>query len=105
MADRILIIGAGQAGVEIAATLPDEGFDAELALVGGEHLGPYQRPPLSKGFLTGEDDEETLEFRAPDFYESRDIRLVTGESIVSIDFSRASSSDISTKNSGWSCTE
>ncbi|HKP07868.1 MAG TPA: FAD-dependent oxidoreductase [Microbacterium sp.] len=89
MADRILIIGAGQAGVEIAATLRDEGFDGELTLVGGEHLGPYQRPPLSKGFLTGEDDEETLEFRAPDFYESRDIRLVTGESIVSIDFSRA----------------
>lgn len=84
MVDRILVIGGGQAGVEVASALRDEGFDGAVTIVGAEQLGPYQRPPLSKGFLFGDDDEETLEFRAPDFYEQRRITVVTGDQITSI---------------------
>lgn len=84
MVDRILVIGGGQAGIEVASAVRDEGFEGDLTIVGAEKLGPYQRPPLSKGFVFGDDDEETLEFRAPDFYEQRRITLVTGEQITSI---------------------
>src|SRR5215471_4189186 len=52
--ERIVIIGAGQAGVQAAASLRAEGFTGSLALIGDEPYPPYQRPPLSKAYLAGE---------------------------------------------------
>jgi 3-phenylpropionate/trans-cinnamate dioxygenase ferredoxin reductase subunit len=54
MAKHIVIIGAGQAGVQAVASLRDEGFDGALTLVGDEPYPPYQRPPLSKAYLSGD---------------------------------------------------
>jgi 3-phenylpropionate/trans-cinnamate dioxygenase ferredoxin reductase subunit len=75
--ERIVIIGAGQAGVQAAATLRTEGFDGSLTLIGEEPFAPYQRPPLSKAYLAGDFARERLFLKPDSFYaETRcDLRL------------------------------
>jgi 3-phenylpropionate/trans-cinnamate dioxygenase ferredoxin reductase subunit len=65
---RVVIIGAGQAGVQAAATLRAEGYDGSLTLVGDEIYPPYQRPPLSKAYLSGELVRERLFLKPESFY-------------------------------------
>jgi 3-phenylpropionate/trans-cinnamate dioxygenase ferredoxin reductase component len=76
MPERIVIIGAGQAGAQAVATLRAEGFDGPLTLVGDEPFLPYQRPPLSKAYLAGTFERERLFLKPESFYsESRCERL------------------------------
>ena len=84
MTERILIVGAGQAGMQIAFTLRDEGFDGNITIVGEEPHGPYQRPPLSKAFLTGEADVESLELRSPQLYVDNGIVVISDERVESV---------------------
>jgi 3-phenylpropionate/trans-cinnamate dioxygenase ferredoxin reductase subunit len=63
----ILVVGAGQAGLQLAVSLREDGFDGTVTIVGAEKYTPYQRPPLSKAFLHGDADIESLELRAADF--------------------------------------
>ena len=49
-----IVIGAGQAGAEVASRLRDEGYEDRIVLVGQENYMPYQRPPLSKKYMAGE---------------------------------------------------
>ena len=84
MSERILIVGAGQAGMQIAVSLRDAEFDGAITMIGEEPHGPYQRPPLSKAFLTGESDEESLELRSPAFYVENDIVVITDEQVVDV---------------------
>jgi len=102
MDDRILIIGAGQAGLQIAVTLREEGFAGEVTIVGDEACGPYQRPPLSKAYLAGSADLQSLELRAAHFYSDEDITLVTGETIVDVRLAEPGRSDgcVATATSG-----
>lgn len=65
----IVIVGGGKAGSQAVASLRDEGFDGSIRLVCEEVMLPYDRPPLSKGFLTGEIEESELALRASSFYE------------------------------------
>ena len=51
--EPIVILGAGHAGFELAASLRQHGFDGAVTLVGDEAVLPYQRPPLSKDYLDG----------------------------------------------------
>ena len=60
----VVIIGAGQAGFQTAASLRTEGFDGSITLIGEEQHLPYQRPPLSKGVLAGKQKVESLPFPA-----------------------------------------
>jgi 3-phenylpropionate/trans-cinnamate dioxygenase ferredoxin reductase subunit len=85
MNDKILIIGAGQAGMQIADSLREEGYTGDVTMVGEEPYIPYQRPPLSKAFLSGEMDEESLEFRNEHFYSENNITVVTKEKITSVE--------------------
>ena len=55
-----LIIGASLAGAKAAETLRREGFDGPLIMVGAEHEWPYERPPLSKDYLLGKAERETV---------------------------------------------
>jgi 3-phenylpropionate/trans-cinnamate dioxygenase ferredoxin reductase subunit len=73
MKEKILIIGAGQAGMQIASSLRDEGYAGDVTIVGEEAYAPYQRPPLSKAYLAGDMDEESLEFRNEHFYVENNI--------------------------------
>lgn len=84
--DDILIIGAGQAGMQIAVSLRDLGFTGQITLAGSEQATPYQRPPLSKAYLSGDADVESLELRAPSFYDERDIVVRCDDAVVSVAF-------------------
>jgi NAD(P)H-nitrite reductase large subunit len=53
MLSRIVIVGAGQAATQAATSLRAGGYDGQLVLLGNEGLLPYQRPPLSKAYLSG----------------------------------------------------
>ncbi|MGH2693387.1 MAG: NAD(P)/FAD-dependent oxidoreductase [Actinomycetota bacterium] len=84
----VVIIGTGHAGFQTAASLRETGFDGEVLLVGDEPRLPYQRPPLSKGFLTGKTSIESLWFRPRTFYEKHEIDLLLGERAVLVDRAR-----------------
>jgi 3-phenylpropionate/trans-cinnamate dioxygenase ferredoxin reductase subunit len=85
MSERIVIVGAGQAGYQIAASLRQEGFDGTLTLIGDEPFLPYQRPPLSKAYLMGKADEDSLPIRPETFYEANRVEVVRGERVMNID--------------------
>ena len=85
MASPIVIVGGGQAGLQAAESLRAEGYACPLSIVGEEPHAPYQRPPLSKEFLTGQMDERQLWIRAPAALERKSIQLVTGRRVLSID--------------------
>src|SRR5213595_4338353 len=75
---RIVIVGASLAGATAAATLRDEGFDGEIQLIGAEAQLPYNRPPLSKGYLRGEERLEDQRVNPPGIYAEKSIRLGLG---------------------------
>ena len=78
MSAGTLIVGASQAGVQLAMSLRELGDTEPITLVGAEPHPPYQRPPLSKAFLLGTADEAWLAFRTPSFYAERGIELRRG---------------------------
>ncbi len=81
----IVIVGAGHAGGTAAALLRQYGHDGRVTLIGDEPLAPYQRPPLSKAWLKGEADAESLALKPPAFYAENDIDLRLDTSAVAID--------------------
>lgn len=81
----IVIAGAGQAGSRTAASLREFGFEGRIVLVGDEPFLPYQRPPLSKGHLTGASARESLWLHPGSFYEQHGIELLLAETVSSID--------------------
>lgn len=85
---RVVIIGAGHAGGSVAALLRQYDFKGAITLVGDETIPPYQRPPLSKAWLKGEADSESLALRPEAWYADETIRLMTGETAQQIDRTR-----------------
>lgn len=86
MADAgIVIVGAGQAGYQLASSLRDAGYAQRILLIGDEIEPPYQRPPLSKAFLSGAIEADAVTFQQPDHYVSRNIELFLGTRVVRID--------------------
>jgi 3-phenylpropionate/trans-cinnamate dioxygenase ferredoxin reductase subunit len=84
-AERVVIIGAGQAASQLAFSLRQLGHEGPIALLGEEPLPPYQRPPLSKKYLAGEIEPSKLFFRQASAYESRAIALHLGVRATAID--------------------
>ena len=82
---RIIVIGAGQAGVSLAAKLRAQGFDGHITLIGQEPVPPYQRPPLSKKYLLGEMELERLFLRPESFYTENAIDLHLDAAVTAID--------------------
>jgi 3-phenylpropionate/trans-cinnamate dioxygenase ferredoxin reductase subunit len=81
----VVIVGAGQAGFQAAFSLRSDGYDKSITLIGEEPHLPYQRPPLSKGFLAGKQTIESAALRPEVFYGTHRIDLITGEGVTSID--------------------
>lgn len=73
----VVVVGGGLAGASAVGTLRDEGFDGRIVLIGDETFPPYERPPLSKGFLRGEEPGPLL-IRPADWYEENDVELRLG---------------------------
>ncbi|MEW9918216.1 NAD(P)/FAD-dependent oxidoreductase [Marimonas sp. MJW-29] len=84
---HVIVIGAGQAGASCVAKLRNGGFDGEITLIGAEPVPPYQRPPLSKGYLLGEMSLERLFLRPESFYAENDIDLRLDQTVEAVNTS------------------
>ncbi len=85
MSEKIVIVGAGQAGLQIAESLRAEAFAGDIVLLAREKFPPYQRPPLSKAWLLGDVSEQRLFLRGADFFAARNIDLRLGAHVAAID--------------------
>jgi 3-phenylpropionate/trans-cinnamate dioxygenase ferredoxin reductase subunit len=81
----VVIVGAGQAGFQVAASLRTEGYLESITLIGEEPHLPYQRPPLSKGFLEGKQTIDHTVLRPEAFFLTQRIELITGHRVTAID--------------------
>ena len=80
-----VVVGAGLAGAKAVEALREQGFDGRLVLVGAEDHLPYERPPLSKGYLTGDStlQDATVHDRA--WYDEHKVELRLGQAATSLD--------------------
>jgi 3-phenylpropionate/trans-cinnamate dioxygenase ferredoxin reductase subunit len=83
--ETFVLIGGGLAGAKAAETLRAEGFDGRVVLVAEEPEAPYERPPLSKGYLLGSEEREKARVHEPGWYETHDVDLRTGVRAVRLD--------------------
>ena len=81
----ILVLGAGQAGAQLAISLRQGGHTGSILLAGDEPDLPYERPPLSKEYLVGERDAASLALRPAAFWEQRSVTLRLGDRAVAVD--------------------
>lgn len=80
-----VIVGGGLAGAKAAETLRAEGFSGRVILIGDERDHPYERPPLSKGYLTGSDERSSVFVHEPAWYAGAEVELHLGQTAVHID--------------------
>ncbi|MEU0601938.1 FAD/NAD(P)-binding oxidoreductase [Streptomyces sp. NPDC006393] len=80
-----VIVGGGLAGAKAAETLRAEGFSGRVILICDERDHPYERPPLSKGYLLGKEERDTVFVHEPAWYAQNDIELHLGQTVDSID--------------------
>lgn len=81
MSQVFVVVGAGMAGAKAAEALRKHGFDGRLVLVGTESELPYERPPLSKGYLRGESTAEDAEILPDSFYTDNEVELRLGTTV------------------------
>jgi 3-phenylpropionate/trans-cinnamate dioxygenase ferredoxin reductase component len=88
VADRqvdVLLIGGGVASAACAEQLREDGFKGSILLVGREADPPYNRPPISKGYLTGEEDRDSALVHPADWYAENDVELLTRTTVSKLD--------------------
>jgi len=81
----IVIVGAGHAAGQAAASLRQDGYEDEIILIGDEPFVPYQRPPLSKAYLSGEQGIERVYLRPEKFYHDKNVTVKTSTTVTAID--------------------
>ncbi len=81
----IVIVGGGAAGFAAADTLRREGYDGPVTLISADEFAPYDRPNLSKEYLTGQAPEEWIPLRSPDYYADNHIDLVLNARVSALD--------------------
>ena len=86
----VLVVGAGQAAAQLCLSLRAGGFRARLVVIGTEPYAPYQRPPLSKKFLTERRPPETLLLRADALWRELGVEFLLGTTVEAIDLRRRS---------------
>ncbi|MEV7778396.1 FAD-dependent oxidoreductase [Kitasatospora sp. NPDC088351] len=80
-----VIVGASLGGAKAAQALREAGYGGGIVLIGDEHERPYERPPLSKGYLLGKTPREKIYVHPPQWYAEHDITLRLGTAVASID--------------------
>ena len=80
-----VIVGASLAGAKAAETLRAEGFPGRVILIGADSERPYERPPLSKGYLTGSDERETIFVHPSGWYDEHDVELRLATRVTALD--------------------
>ena len=83
--ETFVIAGASLAGAKAAETLREEGFAGRVLLIGDEIERPYERPPLSKGFLLDREPREKAHVHEADWYDKHDVELRLGTTVAAID--------------------
>ena len=81
----VVIVGGGQAGLQVAASLRELGYKDSIDLIGDEPGLPYQRPPLSKAYLKGKASEDLLLLKPAQFFDKQQIRLLAETRVARID--------------------
>ncbi|WP_327175676.1 FAD-dependent oxidoreductase [Streptomyces sp. NBC_01335] len=80
-----VIVGGGLAGAKAAEELRSQGFDGRVILIGDERDHPYERPPLSKGYLAGKADRDSVFVQEKGWYAGADVELHLGQPVTSVD--------------------
>ncbi|MCX4848153.1 NAD(P)/FAD-dependent oxidoreductase [Streptomyces sp. NBC_00893] len=80
-----VIVGGGLAGAKAAETLRAEGFSGRVILLGDERDHPYERPPLSKGYLSGKEERDSVFVHETAWYAGADIELHLGQPVTALD--------------------
>jgi 3-phenylpropionate/trans-cinnamate dioxygenase ferredoxin reductase subunit len=81
----VVIVGAGHGGAQVAIALRQARFSGTIALIGAERELPYERPPLSKEFLSGDRPFERMLIRPAEFWRSQAIQMICGRSALAVD--------------------
>ncbi|MFE4517928.1 NAD(P)/FAD-dependent oxidoreductase [Kitasatospora sp. NPDC056783] len=81
----IVIVGASLGGAKAAEALREAGYRGGIVLIGEEHERPYERPPLSKGYLQGKSPREKIYVHPPQWYAEHDVTLRLGTGVAAID--------------------
>src|SRR4051812_48395115 len=80
-----VIVGGGLAGAKGAEALRDQGFDGDIVLITEEQVRPYERPPLSKGYLMGKAERESIFVHGENWYDEHNVDLRMGVAATGID--------------------
>jgi 3-phenylpropionate/trans-cinnamate dioxygenase ferredoxin reductase subunit len=83
--EHVAVVGGGQAAAALAIRLRTKGFRGRITIYGDEPWAPYQRPPLSKKYLSGEWERERLLLRSPSYWSDNDIDIRAGRAVTSLD--------------------
>ncbi len=83
--DTFVVVGAGLAGAKATEALREQGFAGHLVLIGAEQHLPYERPPLSKGYLSGSSEREKVFVHPQSWYDERDVELRLDRTVTRID--------------------
>ena len=83
--EELVVIGGGQAAIQCITSLRKGGYSGSITLVGEENHLPYQRPPLSKGFLSGATASDRLYLKKIEFFQENSIQLNLGITADRID--------------------
>jgi 3-phenylpropionate/trans-cinnamate dioxygenase ferredoxin reductase component len=86
--DTFIIAGGGLAGAKAAEALREQGFGGRIVLAAEEDIRPYERPPLSKGYLQGKAGRETIFVHSADWYNANRVELLLGTAVTAIDRGR-----------------
>ena len=85
MTAGVVIAGGGLSGQRCAEALRQGGYEGPVRIVGAETTAPYDRPPLSKDFLSGERSAEELALRPADWHGEKDVELLLGDAAAGLD--------------------
>jgi len=98
---QVVVVGAGLAGAKTVEGLRERGYDGRLVLLGTETERPYERPPLSKGYLQGSDERDGAFVHAADWYAAHDVDLRLGTTVASVDLAARDVVDGSGTRTRW----
>jgi 3-phenylpropionate/trans-cinnamate dioxygenase ferredoxin reductase component len=85
MAEHIVVVGAGLAGATAVTELREQGYDGDVTLIGAETHPPYERPPLSKAYLMGNDPFEKAHVHPLEWYAENNVDLRLGTTVETVD--------------------
>lgn len=101
MTGQVVVVGGGLAGAKTVEGLRERGYDGRVVLLGTETERPYERPPLSKGYLQGSEERDGAFVHPVDWYAAHDVELRLGTTVTSIDLAARDVIDGSGTRTAW----